>query len=101
MRGEFERVSSVGPLSYREEMSWNDFRADPGILSRRGALLAVDLPAQLDRPATRTLVGALCARHEILRTGYGTVAGAPSRQVFPFFRHAVIDGDIDGDKVPA
>ena len=92
MPGEFPTVLSAGPLSYREEMAWNDFRADPGILSGRGAVLAVDLPEPLDRPSARALVDALCARHEIFRTTYGTTAGTAFRHVLPFFRHAVTEG---------
>lgn len=80
---------SSGPLSYSEEKSWHEFRADRETFFKRGSLLAVALDDAVDDAALRRLVDTVTERHEILRTAYDTVNGVGMRHVLPAYEHEI------------
>ncbi|WP_422768938.1 condensation domain-containing protein [Plantactinospora sp. WMMC1484] len=80
---------SSWPLSYSEEKSWREFRADREVFFKRGSLLAVALDDTVDDRLLRHLVDTVTARHEILRTAYDTVNSGGSRHVLPSYEHEI------------
>ncbi|MEO6236335.1 MAG: amino acid adenylation domain-containing protein [Vicinamibacterales bacterium] len=77
-----EAASGPPPLSFGQERLWFLEQLDPG--TRRYSMgRAVRLSGRLDLPALETTIAAIAARHDVLRTHFGTIDGEPVQIVAP------------------
>ncbi|MEU7763429.1 amino acid adenylation domain-containing protein, partial [Micromonospora aurantiaca (nom. illeg.)] len=83
-RSEIPRVSRDGPLplSYGQQQMWFINRLDPGS-TEYNVPLCLRLRGALDTPALQRAWAWTVARHEVLRTRYTVVDGAPTQVVDP------------------
>ena len=84
----------VFPQSRAQRRLWMMAQAQPDATSY-SVPLALRLTGHLDIPALSRSVAALIARHEILRTRYGTAEGQPAQFIYPVTDCALVCESID------
>jgi amino acid adenylation domain-containing protein len=77
-----ERPDGVAPLSYSQERLWILDRIEPGSTTY-GIPVAVRLRGAVALGALARALSRLVARHEALRTRFGTAAGRPIQRIVP------------------
>ncbi len=70
------------PLSYAQERLWHLSQGDPESWSRN-LVQALRLKGALDVPAVLAALGEIVRRHEVLRTTFPAVDGAPAQRIAP------------------
>lgn len=84
----------VFPQSRAQRRLWMMAQAQPDATSY-SVPLALRLTGRLDMPALSRSIAALIARHEILRTRYGTAEGQPAQLIYPAADYALVCESID------
>jgi hypothetical protein len=91
MQSIYRQPSTPAPLSFSEELAWNEFKTDPELFFHRGAVLSADLPADAEPRDVQRILSDISTRHEVFRTAFETVRGQPARNVLPAFEHKVME----------
>jgi amino acid adenylation domain-containing protein len=83
------------PLSFAQERLWFLQRMQPGSTSYNHPI-ALRLRGPLDRAALERALGEIVRRHEVLRTAFHEVDGAPVQVIAPFLGFALPADELSG-----